>query len=427
MVDVISNLIKDKSVLILGFGMEGQSTYKLLKDIGLYSKIGIADKKPPLNIPECTMHSDANYLDCIDDYDITFKSPGVILPKAYTEYKSVFTSQTELFLQVYNRQVIGVTGTKGKSTVSSLLYHVLSWKNIPCILAGNIGKPVFDIIKDIDVKTIVVLELSCHQLDKCAYSPALSVLLNIYQDHLDYYGTFENYARTKKNIYLHQHPLDVLYCNPDTIPFPEEHIARTVVVKSDILPFESPESVFGTKLPGKHNIENAAFVYCIAKTFGLTDSDFAESIKSFTPLRHRLELIGNKDGVDYYDDSISTTAESAISAVESIQNASTILLGGMDRGIDYTGLVEYLCTCKLLNVICMYESGKRIFDMLESCVNKKPMITYCDNLTEAVRAAEKVTPSGTACLLSPASASYSDFKDFRERSEKFKSLVFDEV
>jgi UDP-N-acetylmuramoylalanine--D-glutamate ligase len=203
-----------------------------------------------------------------------------------------------------------------------LLYHILKTNDIPCLLAGNIGIPVFDIISDIKPETVVILELSCHQLEYCNYSPSLSLLLNIFEDHLDHYGSMTNYIRAKKNIYLHQHPLDVLFCNEDLRPSKLESVSRTIIVNRDGLPFDNMESINDVKLKGQHNLNNCAFVYYVSKSFGITDSEFIESLKSFEPLPHRLERIGSKNGVEYYDDSISTTVESAISAVKSIRNVS---------------------------------------------------------------------------------------------------------
>lgn len=427
MIDLLSNLIRGKRVLLLGFGKEGQATYKMIKSLGLFTELGIADIHHPQNISDAAIYSGEGYLDHLDDYDVVFKSPGVVLPKDYHEYACIITSQTEIFLQAFNRQVIGITGTKGKSTVSSLLHHVLHTNRVPCIIAGNIGTPVFEIVEDIKPETIVVLELSCHQLEICEFSPAISVLLNVYEDHLDRYKTLENYARTKKNIYLHQHPLDVLYCDKSVAPPRQESVSRTIVIERDDLPFKSLEEIDGVKLRGSHNLGNCAFVYHIAKSFGITDEEFVESLKSYTPLHHRLEPIGSKNGVDYYDDSISTTVESAINAIESIPNVSTILLGGMDRGIDYTALVNYLAKSKISNVICMYESGKRIYEMLKNLEPAKPRLFYCVNLYEAAAIAEKNALPGTACILSPASASYGDFKNFEERGDVFRSILFNVI
>ena len=435
MLEILSNLIKNKRVLVLGYGMEGRSSYKLLCEVGGFAELHIADVNPPKDVPDCKVISGAEYLDAIDDYDITFKSPGIALPRNHSEYKSKITSQTEVFLQAYRKQVIGITGTKGKSTVSSLLYHVLSKNNVPCIFAGNIGKPVFDIVSMIEPETTVVLELSCHQLDYCGFSPGAAVYLNLYQDHLDYYGTFEKYAATKKNIYLHQEQSDVLYCTEGVKPgtqenrppvFQSECVSKIITVDETILPFKSFDELQGVRLHGKHNLVNAAFVYSIAKTYGVADDKFVSALQSYTPLRHRLEFVGKVNGVDYYDDSISTTVESAISAIEGISNASTILLGGMDRGIDYTKLINFLPDCKITNIVCMYESGKRVFELCKESVgfaNKNKDLSYHEDIYKAVEYAKKVSQAGSACLLSPASASYGDFKNFEERGDVFQELI----
>jgi len=433
MINILSRLISGKRVLLLGFGKEGQSTYRLIKEVGLFAELGIADVNHPadisntnlpMDISDIKVHSGEGYLDHVDEYDVAFKSPGIVLPKHYSEYSCKVTSQTEVFLQSFNRQVVGITGTKGKSTVASLLYHVLHDHHLPCLLAGNIGTPVFDICKDVNPETVIILELSSHQLEICGYSPTLSVFLNIYEDHLDHYGTMEDYIRAKKNIYVHQHPLDTLYCDKGVMPPRNESISRMVVVDKEILPFKSFDDIDGVKIRGTHNLVNCAFAYGVAKSFGISDEGFIESLRSYAPLPHRLELIGNKNGVDYYDDSISTTVESAINAIESIPNASTIILGGMDRGIDYEVLANYLIKSKLSNVICMYQSGRRIYELLMKCEDVNFTLYYCDDLPEATEMAKNIAKPGTACILSPASASYGDFRNFEERGDMFRTLIF---
>lgn len=428
MIELLSNIVKGKKVLILGFGKEGQSTYKLLSRLNTCGRLDISDiKRPQYRFgPDTEIYSGDTYMDCLDSYDIVFKSPGVILPKDIHEYKCKITSQTEVFLAAYNRQVIGITGTKGKSTVSSLLYHVMSNSGVKCILAGNIGTPVFDVIENIDKDTVIVLELSCHQLEYCNYSPATAVLLNIYEDHLDHYRSFEDYKKAKKNIFLHQRPTDTLYCGDDVMLENGEVASRVFFINSDILPFKSFESIGNVKLKGQHNLKNCAFVYIISKNFGVSDEEFISLLQTFRPLKHRLEYIGTKHGVEYFDDSISTTVESTINAIKSIENVETVILGGMDRGIDYNPLIKFLLKSKLKNIILMYESGKRIYELFQNEAgshNKK--IIYCSDLQEAAITAQNVTSKGSACLLSPASASYGHFKNFEERGDAFKHLLFD--
>ena len=426
--ELIKSFITDKNILILGYGREGRSTLKRLMEIGGYKTVTVADAKDisddlPADVSSCCGSS---YMDFLDDYDYVFKSPGVVLPKTIESYSCEFTSQTEIFIRAYKNQIIGVTGTKGKSTTSSLLWHVLKVSGKDVLFAGNIGIPVFDIERKVTPRSVIVIELSCHQLEYAKTSPHKSVLLNIYEDHLDHYGTRENYAKAKKNIYLNQTGEDILYTTKETFEKEiEDCPSKTVVIDSSCLPFSSFSDIEGCKLEGTHNISNAAFVYMISKTYGITDREFVHALATFEPLPHRLQNIGCYDGVDYYDDSISTTVKSTISAVESVSNASIILIGGMERNIAYEELVNYLCHSGLNFIICMYESGARFFEMYENAEKpvNAPLAIKVSDLEEAVIVAKQKAVKGEAVLLSPAAASYGYFKNFEERGDVFADLV----
>ncbi len=417
----LKKLTEGKKVLILGFGREGRSTYSLLNSLNCCSELAISDKNnvtvEDKNVK--VIYGDT-YLDVLDDYDIVFKSPGIVLPKDFSEYKCCITSQTEQFLKVYSKQTVGITGTKGKSTTSSLLYHILSNNECDSILCGNIGIPVFDMIDIITENTVIVFEMSCHQLEYIGVSPSIAVFLNLYEDHLDHYGSFEKYASAKKNIYRYQLSSDILFCNPDFMP--DEGSCKADIIKIDPSSL-SEKAKDVTKLRGTHNHFNITVVYEISKRCGVSDEGFISALATFSPLSHRLEFIGNFDGIDFYDDSISTTAESAISAVNSIANAETLLIGGMDRGIDYTKLIEFLLVCDLDTVILMYESGKRILESLENAESSGCKFVYCPDLQSAVECAKERTAKNKACILSPAAASYGYFKNFEERGDVFASLV----
>ncbi len=426
MIDFLKGMLEGKSVLILGFGKEGRSTFALLTALGVCKSIAISDLNP-VEAENAEIYSGSDYLACIDSYDVVFKSPGIVLPKAASEYKADITSQTEVFLRVFRQQVIGITGTKGKSTVSTALYHVLKSSGIDCLLAGNIGTPVFDIIGEIKKETVIVIELSCHQLEYSRVSPKTAVLLNIYEDHLDHYGSVEKYAAAKKNIYLNQTEQDCIYCPEGLLSCTGETKSRVVHISSASLPFSDFAQIGEVKLRGEHNLLNCAFVWEIAKTYGVSEAEFISAIKSYSPLRHRLELIGTKNGVEYFDDSISTTTESALSAMKSVSNIGTLLLGGMDRGIDYTQLVDAVAEANI-KVILMYESGRRIENMLREKYGRidKSRIFYREDLAQAAALAEQITARGEAVVLSPASASYGYFRNFEERGDRFKELIFGE-
>lgn len=426
---LLDELIQKKNVLILGYGREGRSTLKLLMEVGSANDITVADARDVSEeLPDgISSFCGERYLDCLDSFDIVFKSPGIVLPKSVTAYKCTFTSQTELFMQVYGERVIGVTGTKGKSTTASLLYHVMKEAGKDVAFAGNIGIPVFDIIDSLKENTVIVTELSCHQLEYAKTSPHRAVLLNIYEDHLDHYGTREKYADAKKNIYRFQKSKDILYTNSDTVEY--NHIddcpSNLVLVEKSVLPFNSFDDISGAKLKGEHNLSNVAFVYEICKVYGISDSEFIRAVGSFEPLPHRLQFIGNYNGVDYYDDSISTTVKSTVNAVLSVKNAKFLLLGGMERNIAYEELVDFCAQSNLRVIVCMYESGKRFYEMYNSVALPlgAPFCISVDNLEQAVAYVRANGRKDEACLLSPAAASYGYFKNFEERGDVFATLV----
>lgn len=424
----LQKLIKNKRILILGFGREGKSTLKALLEAGGYERLAVSDLRPVMGeLPkEITLICGEGYLDCLDDFDIVFKSPGVVLPKNVSEYSSEILSQTEVFIRCFREKIIGITGTKGKSTTSSLMYHVLKNCGKKALFAGNIGIPVFDIANEVEEDSVIVIELSCHQLEYALTSPKRAVILNLYEDHLDHYGTRDKYIAAKRNIYLHQQPGDTFYTTKEAYSEMDNIPANVKLIGKEDAPVSSFEDVPGCLLKGVHNLINAAFVYTVCKEFGISKESFIDALETFMPLKHRLELAVKKNGVDYYDDSISTTVKSTINGVESIKNASILLMGGMERNIEYEELAKYLVNSRLKYVVCMYESGKRFYHMYceeskDRTVNTEAVLV--NDLAEAVDFAVSHAKEGEAVLLSPAAASYGYFKNFEERGDCFVSLV----
>lgn len=436
--DHLNNITSGKTVCILGFGREGKATYRRLVQYCSPAEIAIADLNPvdaeANGLPgSVRLITGKDYQSCLDDFDIVFKSPGIVLDKHPSQLRCTVTSETQEFFTVYREQIIGITGTKGKSTVTSLIFHILRESGVDAHIAGNIGIPVFEIVDDMKPDSVVVCELSCHQLEYMSVSPAKAVFLNLYEEHLDHYGSLENYYKAKKNIYLHQQSGDELIINydikpdniaPDIKTVSAEHTDADIYVNGGVIRTSGAEYPIPTdriKLLGVHNHYNIAVAYEVCRRY-VSEEQFTKALCSFSPLAHRLEFVGIHRNIRWYDDSISTACATAIEATKSVPNAAVILIGGMDRGIDYTSLVEYLCDSDI-KVICMEASGKRVYDMLTAANCDNSRIHYVPHLADAVELAAEITPPGKSCVMSPAAASYGIFRNFEERGDAFKALV----
>lgn len=440
MITEICTKLNNKKILLLGYGKEGKSTYHFIRkhfpilEIGIYDKNEIKDQ-----LEHVTLHSGNSYEEILGDYDLIIKSPGIVFHSRNSKAIKKLTSQTDLFLEFYKHQTIGITGTKGKSTTTSLLYHVLQTVEKDVLLAGNIGIPVFDIMEEIKPETLVVYEMSSHQLEYVNHSPHIAVHLNIYQEHLDHYGTFEKYAVAKENICRYQQKGDILLYNKEYLDPGKLGKADTITISytsedADIVIKDNKISYLGSRIEmmeddmlliGNHNIRNIGAAYGIAKHLGVTDHEFCEAVKTFKPLPHRLEYVGEVSGIKFYNDSISTICETTIQAVMSLKNVDSVILGGMDRGIEYQPLVDFLIDSEIRNFILMPDTGLRIEKLIMGSdkKDKKHQIFMVSNVQEAVKVAMQETVKGKTCLFSPAAASYGFFRNFEERGEVFKSLV----
>ncbi len=384
----------DKRILIWGYGREGKSTEQFLKTYCSPRSFEVFEGKRE-GINE-------------SDFDFIIKSPGIIMHEDNAKY----TSQTQIFLECFSDRTVGITGTKGKSTTSALLYHVLRAAGKDAYLLGNIGEPCLDHFGDMSEGSVAVFEMSCHQLEHISVSPHIAVFLNLFEEHLDYYGTFERYSAAKANIARFQAENDFLFAGSGLKDLPGK-ADRTIIESADV-----PE--YDLKILGHHNSYNAHFVYTIcSKLFGVDDAAIKGALSSFTGLEHRLKHIGCINGIDCYDDSISTIPGATIQALSSVPNAATVLIGGMDRGISYDMLTDYINANRQFNYIFSYDSGKRIYDSVEKTDN----CYYEPDLESAVGLAMSITPQGKALILSPASASYGYFKNFEERGRVFANLV----
>lgn len=450
MIEKIQPWVKGKRVLLLGFGREGQSTYHVLRQVGGYEKLDIADLSSPAKRPDedSLWITGPDYQKCLDNYDVVFKSPGIVLEKPIGEYRCRIVSQTEVFFHCFRDQIIGITGTKGKSTVTSLLYHILKNAGMDTMILGNIGIPALDHMEEVHPDTKIVFELSCHQLEYMTVSPHIGILINIHEEHLDHYGTMEKYVDAKHRIFKNQKESDILICNVQCLPEPGTCPSR--LIKAGAASVSGPANPevrvetgedgtwvsFGAdryripadeiKLLGQHNYFDIGVVYAVCSILGMDGEMFTSGLKSYEPLPHRLQYLGERDGVKYYDDSISTICDTTIQALNTLKDTDTVLIGGMDRGIDYRELIEYLSQCRVPHIILMEATGKRIFQEIHKFYPEfrdRARLILAEHLEDGVRRAKQITRPGHSCVLSPAAASYGIFKNFEERGEAFARLV----
>lgn len=447
--------IKNKSIIILGLGKEGLSSLNLILKTGTYSGLAIADSKEQSpeflynslkethsketldkTLKEIKTYYGTTYQKHLNQYDLILKSPGVVLEESVDKGK--ISSSMQIFCEYYKDRIIGITGTKGKSTTASLLHHTLQKNNIPAVLAGNIGIPVFDIPDEIRQDTKIVLEMSCHQLEYMTVSPHIGVLLNLHEEHLDHYGSYRAYCMAKHHIFKHMeagsHLISCTDIEKESIPegiktdfisYVKEKKNTAIRVDENGFSYENEYFPIPDDLPliGIHNIYNIASIYPIIKNLQIDFQEFIHSLYSFKPLPHRLEFIGRIQGIDFYDDSISTMGASTINAVTSLKNTATVLIGGMDRGIDYLDLTDFIIEHPDYIYILMEATGKRIYFELKEKTKISPNIILTEHLEDAVELAFELTPKGKACILSPAAASYGIFRNFEHRGEVFQRLI----
>ncbi|MDR1753542.1 MAG: UDP-N-acetylmuramoyl-L-alanine--D-glutamate ligase [Eubacterium sp.] len=410
--DKLIDFFSGKSVLILGFGLEGKSTYRILTELNCAGNIMVADRNPIIEDLDCRVFIGENYLKNIKNYDIIMKSPGIALLDSLPESeKAKITSQTDLLLRFCKSKTVGVTGTKGKSTTASLIYHILKNCGKKSALTGNIGIPPLDDYELYDDDTIVVCELSSHQLEYVKASPDIAVILNIFPEHLDHYVSFKAYKSAKENIFKFQ--------NQDGIVIYDEELVSDSYIS--IIDKKIPISDVKTKLIGRNNLNNIAVSLKVSVFLGCFLDEAVKAVESFVPLKHRLEPIGNINGVEYINDSISTIPQAAINALISLPGSDTLIVGGMDRGISYDILIDFLKDGSVLNLIVLPGAGYRIADEIEAAYTPKFSIYRAQDLENAVRFAKSVTK--LRCILSPAAASYDFYKNFEERGEHFRTLV----
>lgn len=456
MLEKLLNYLENKKILILGFGKEGESSYLFLRKHFPEKKLEIVDKNMNLLTDKPYLLEDINvevvlgedYFRDIDYFDIVLKTPGISLKDFdISKFENKITSQLELLLEFVPCYTIGVTGTKGKSTTSSLIYQMIKDQGKDVMLLGNIGEPIFNDIDDMKKDTILVLELSSHALEFVKKSPNIAILLDVYEEHLDHYSSMEKYIEAKFNVAKFQSKNDIFIYNASNkymqefnfnykksdyaIIEEDSELSKTLNLKSDNYVLINEDRIYFNKtklfdsklnmqLKGKHNENNVLFVLTVAKILNLNMEKAKNTIENFKNLEHRMEFVAEINDVKYYNDSIATIPEATINAVDALKNVNTLLVGGKDRGVELDSLYEYLKKSNIENIICLPKTGEYVYNSLKD-TNKKCYLVK--DMPEAVKLAKEVTKPNTICLLSPAASSYGYFKNFEERGKIYKECV----
>lgn len=459
MITAIKDRFRGKKVCVLGYGREGQSSLKWIRNhlMDQVKSVTIADQNPAalhgedLDACSCELRYGHDYLMGLDEYDLIIKSPGINLYKAQAHVDSnKLTSQSDLFLQVYGHRCIGITGTKGKSTTSSLLYEMLQKAGLDVLLLGNIGVPPLDAWEQISENTFVVFELSSHQLEHIKHAPQIAILLNLFQEHLDHYKDFRHYQLAKFNITLHQSPGSLLITHLDDnrimrLLEETEHEVQTryfsllehgrpgMFMKDRVIYMNDKE---GKKkfaayedlvnLRGKHNVLNVMAAAQAAMYLGCAPEVLRVALHDFSGLKHRMEFIDKRCGIAFYNDAIATIPEATMAACEALPDVDTLILGGFDRGIDYDNLAQFLLSSEVNNLVFMGDAGERIYNLMKAAgkeIHANVLVT--NNLSEAVEFAFQNTGRGRTCLLSPAASSYDHYKNFMEKGDAYRKLVLE--
>ena len=452
-----NNYLKFKKVAIIGLGVSNLPLLDYMYEKN--AKVTVFDEKEEKDIEKNILEKLKNYKfdyffgkNCFENlkgFDIIFRSPS-FLPtrKELVEEEkrgAIITSEIEMLMKLTPATIIGVTGSDGKTTTTSLIYSILKNAGYNTYLGGNIGIPLFTKLNEMKPNDIVVLELSSFQLMGMDVSPHIGVITNITPNHLNIHKDYQEYINAKKNIFKHQNKDDYIILNYDN------DITRNCAkeAKSKVIFFSGKEKLENgfivdnkiikkcedgirthildckdVLLRGEHNFENIATA--IAATSSLVDIDKSiDTIKEFKAVEHRLEYVRTIDDVKWYNDSVSSSPTRTIAGLKSFDEDIVLIAGGYDKNLDYTPIAKPILK-KVKTLILLGQTSGKIFDAVkeeEEKENKNIDIFMVNTLEEAVNLARKQAKVGEIVLFSPASASFDMFKNFADRGNKFKDLV----
>ncbi len=418
--------LQNKKIAILGLGLENTALVKYILKHNIKCEITVCDKRTEIKskLP-VSWQLGKNYNKNLEKFDILFRAPGWPINEVKSKKLKVesINSPMRLFFDLCpTKNIIGVTGTKGKGTTSSLIYEILKIAGKRVWLGGNIGIAPFKFIDKIKKTDWVVLELSSFQLEDMTVSPHISVITNFYSEHLapadpnnpNFHKSLNDYKKAKMNIIKYQEKGNWTVLN---------HQLRTTnyKLKSKKIYFKKSELL--SKLIGEHNKENIGAAVEVAKIVGIKSEIIKKAVANFKGLEHRLEFVKEVKGVKYYDDSFATTPEAAIIALKSFNQPVIILLGGADKGSDFKKLAkEVKKRCKFI-VLINGKATPQIKKQLLKAGYGRNKIKQANNIEEIVKIARSKAAAGDVVLLSTACASFGIFKNYKERGNLFKKQV----
>lgn len=390
-----------------------------------------------------------NCLEQLKGFNVIFRSPSCLPTKPELQEEAnrgaIVTTEVEMLMEMCPCKIIGVTGSDGKTTTTSMINAILQKAGYNTFLGGNIGTPLFTRLPEIKPEDIVVLELSSFQLMNMHVSPDIAVITNITPNHLNIHKDYEEYIDAKKNIFKYQNENGILILNYDNDITREcsketkgkviffsskEKIDNGFIVDEDVVKEcedRVRKHILNTDeviLRGNHNFQNIATALAATKT--LVDTDIAvQAIKEFKPVEHRIEFIREINGVKWYNDSASSSPTRTLSGINAFKENIVLIAGGYDKNLDYEPLAKPVVD-KVSTLILIGQTAEKIFDAVKNEAdkqNKKIDIYMCDSLEQTIDIAKKTSKKGDVVLFSPASASFDMFKNFADRGEKFKNLV----
>lgn len=449
--------IRFRKVAVIGLGVSNMPLLEYLYE--KKAQVTVFDERTMDEIPSETINKINTYefsysfgkncLEKLNGFNIIFRSPSCLPTRTElqkeAERGAIVTTEVEMLMEMCPCKIVGVTGSDGKTTTTSLINAILKKAGYKTFLGGNIGTPLFTKLPEMEPNDIVVLELSSFQLMNMHISPDIAVITNITPNHLNIHKDYQEYIDAKKCIFKNQNEKGILILNYDNDITREcaKEANGNVVFFSSKVKLDNGFIVDGeiikectdkvrkhilntdeVILRGNHNFQNIATALAATKT--LVDTDIAvQAIKEFKPVEHRIEFVKEIDGVKWYNDSASSSPTRTISGINAFKENIILIAGGYDKNLEYEPLAKPVVD-KVSTLILIGQTAEKIYDVVKNeseKENKKINIYMCDTLEQTIEIAKKSAKKGDVVLFSPASASFDMFKNFADRGHKFKDLV----